>query len=635
MNAIAGVWGTGGRPAASALRGMLCALARYGPDGEDNWAKGEVALGRRAMHAVTGGALDPQPLIGGGGRFVLVADARLDNRDELAEALGIDRPLARSLADAAFILRAFERWGEECPHHLYGDYAFSIWDGARQEWFLARDALGGKPLHYFRGAGLFAFATMPKGLHALPEVPYEPDEALFARALNHLPPPSDASGYLHVRRVGPGECVTVTRDAQTVRRHWNPAPPILHLRRAADYREALREQLDRAVRVRLPETGDVASHLSAGLDSSAVAATAARLLAPQGRRVIAFTAVPREGTRERSASGRLYDEGPTAAVTAALYDNMDHVRVPGGRRGLLDALPDAFDLYEQPILNLCNRVWQDEISERASRLGLSVLLTGQMGNLTLSYSAARPLRERLQGRGAVIGEVRSLAWLLRAQDLRRIGGAIATFPGLLRRRAGLGNKPSSLLNPARLADLGASSNTPKERFPDSRRTRLAAFGRIDLANYSKGVLARWRIEERDPTADRRLVEFCLSVPDEQFRLGGVPSALARTALTDRLPRVVLRLRAKALQAVDWHAALIDPQRQLLAEAGKLAACSETERLLDLQQFRERVEAWPAHGWDEPNVAQVYRLGLLRAVSMGDFLRRAVKARSGRARAASA
>jgi asparagine synthase (glutamine-hydrolysing) len=621
VGAIAGLWCTDGRPATGPLERMLAALRPYGPDSAGRWAQDDVALGHRAMHLFAEDRSDRQPLIGGGGRFVMVGDARLDDREGLAEALGHPSSPACSTGDSEWVLRAFERWGEDCLERLYGDYAFAIWDRERRRWLLARDGMGGRPLCYFRGPRLFAFASMPRGLHALPEIPYQPDEDLLARALDLVPPDPHSTCFREISRVGMGECVTVTADGETRRRHWNPAPEPLRLSRASDYEEALRAEIDRAVRVRLPAAGNVAAHLSAGLDSGSVAATAARLMAAEGRGVVAFTAVPREGAEADGPPGRLPDEGPLAAATAALHANMEHVRVRTDGRSPLDALGWVFELCEQPILNLCNQVWRDAICEIAQSRGLPVLLTGQAGNLTLSYKASRPLRERLRARGlaGLPDEVRALAWRSGGAGL---GGLVRAIAARVRDQGQ--TQHASLVNPQRRAELGAPAETLlTRRSPDTRSERLAALRRVDLADYAKGTLARWRIDERDPTADRRLVEFCLAVPDAQFRLGGLPSSLARRAMADRLPPAVLRQRARGLQAADWHSGFADPKRELGEMAARLAECRETARLLDIARLREAIGDWPAAGWHEPGVTRLYRNALLRALSSGDFLGRAV------------
>ena len=188
MTAIAGLWRFDGRPdAAAGCARMLAAQELYGRHHGAQWSNGSVALGRRLMRTLPEDAFDRQPLIGGEGRYVLVADVRLDNRDELAEILRIPSPQAQTLCDAAILLAAIERWDEACVEHLVGDYAFALWDGKRRRLFLARDPLGQRPLHYHRGHNFFAFASMPKGLHALPDVPYAADEERIAEFLALMP----------------------------------------------------------------------------------------------------------------------------------------------------------------------------------------------------------------------------------------------------------------------------------------------------------------------------------------------------------------------------------------------------------------------------------------------------------------
>jgi asparagine synthase (glutamine-hydrolysing) len=279
MTALAGLWRFDGRPdAADGCARMLAAQELYGLHAGAQWSEGGgVALGRRLMRVLPEDAFDRQPLIGGDGRHVLIADIRLDNRDELIETLQIATAQASSLCDAAILLAAIERWDESCLEHLVGDYAFALWDGPRQRLLLARDPLGQRPLHYHRGNGFFAFASMPKGLHALPELPYALNEERIAEFLVLMPEAGTQSFFHGIERVEPGHVVTVTPSSLAARRHWQPSRRRIVLRRPEDYSEALRDLLDEAVRCRLRGAKDVGAHLSGGFDSAAVASTAARL----------------------------------------------------------------------------------------------------------------------------------------------------------------------------------------------------------------------------------------------------------------------------------------------------------------------------------------------------------------------
>src|ERR1051326_4861857 len=102
MTALAGLWRFDGRPDTSAhCARMLGAQEIYGPDAVGQWSDRGIALGRRLMRLLPEDAFDRQPLIGGNGRFVLVADLRLDNRDALLDSLQILGATATSLSDAA------------------------------------------------------------------------------------------------------------------------------------------------------------------------------------------------------------------------------------------------------------------------------------------------------------------------------------------------------------------------------------------------------------------------------------------------------------------------------------------------------------------------------------------------------
>ena len=377
MTALAGLWRFDDRPdAADGCARMLAAQELYGLHGSAQWVDGGVALGRRLMRVLPEDAFDSQPLIGSGGRYVLVADVRLDNRDELTEALRIPAPQARGLCDAAILLAAIERWDESCLERLVGDYAFALWDGARRRLLLARDPLGQRPLHYHRGNKFFAFASMPKGLHALAEVPYAPDEDRIAEFLALMPETGTQSFFRGIERVESGHVVTVTPTGLAARRHWQPSRRSVALRRPEEYSEALRDLLDQAVQCRLRGAENVGAQLSGGFDSAAVAATAARLLAPSGRRVVAFTAVPREGYDGPAPRNRIVDEGPYAAATAAQYPNMEHVLIRSHDRSPLDDLDRSFFLFDRPVLNICNHVWANSICDAARKRKLRSFLPG-------------------------------------------------------------------------------------------------------------------------------------------------------------------------------------------------------------------------------------------------------------------
>jgi asparagine synthase (glutamine-hydrolysing) len=150
---------------------MLAALHPYGPERQDCYSTDDVALGRGLFIATPEDAYDRQPLRSADGRFVVVADLRLDNREDLLAAFRLSGPDYRQQSDADLLMLAIERWQDQAFDRLVGDFAIALWDAQDGELILARDPLGERSLFYHERAGLFAFASLPKGLHALPEIP--------------------------------------------------------------------------------------------------------------------------------------------------------------------------------------------------------------------------------------------------------------------------------------------------------------------------------------------------------------------------------------------------------------------------------------------------------------------------------
>jgi asparagine synthase (glutamine-hydrolysing) len=640
MTAIAGLWRFNGRPdVADGCARMLAAQEMYGTDALGQWSEGSVTLGRRLMRLLPEDKFDCQPLTGGGGKYILVADLRLDNRDELAAALQISDATARGLCDAAILLAAFERWDDACFDRLVGDYAFALWDKERRRLLLARDPLGSRPLHYHRGKDFIAFASMPKGLHALPEVPYAPDEERIAEFLALLPEAGSRTFFKSIERVEPGHFVWIAADGGiAARRHWEPQRRIVKLASPDEYAEALRQHFDEAVRCRLRGEGDIGAHLSGGFDSATVAATAARLVTALDRKVFAFTAVPREGYDGPAPRNRFVDEGPHAAAVAALYPNMEHVLVRSQDRSPLDDLDRAFRLSDRPTLNICNVGWEYAINDAARGRKLCIMLTGQGGNMTISYNGMQLLPELIR-RGRWLRWFREARSLVGPGKMRWRGVLVQTFGGwiptpiwiwLNRLVPGGSTKVSdyTAVHPDQLRNLDLAARARERHLDlayrphkDGVAMRLWVLRRVDLGNYHKAALGGWRIDLRDPTADRRLIEFCLAVPTEQFLHDGRFKALTRRAFADRLPRVVLDENRKGYQSADWHEKLCKIRPQLAAEIDAIGDSAPAARALDVDRMRRLVANWPSGGWGRPEIVQAYRLALLRGLSSGHFLRR--------------
>ena len=100
------------------------------------------------------------------------------------KVFGIVKAASESRASArtaALILAAYLRWGDACTDHLYGDFAFAIYDPRNETVFCARDRFGSRPFYYHFAAGArFVFASEPRAILVLPQVPFALNEARIA-----------------------------------------------------------------------------------------------------------------------------------------------------------------------------------------------------------------------------------------------------------------------------------------------------------------------------------------------------------------------------------------------------------------------------------------------------------------------
>lgn len=649
MTAIFASWRFEGDQAYADLTRMGGALARFGPDGHDEWDGGGIALGRR-LKAVLPEDRSLTEVYERGRRYAVVADVHLTERDDLIDQLGLGAAAAM-MSDAAIVADAIERWDEKAFDKIYGSFAIVAWDITGKRLLLARDHLGLKPLYYRLAEEGLLVASMPAGIHAIPGVEMAPDIDQYQRVLRDVPMAPGGTVFAGINRVMPGRYVVVADKKVESLRYWTPDLTPLELPRHSDYVAGMRDLLDKAVAANLRGAGPViAAHLSAGFDSSTVVAIAAEQLAETPTRIVAYTAVPKSNDFGHLMVQHLPDEGDIAAETAAMYPNIDHVRVYPDR-GTLENLDRNASMYPAPIRNLCNLTWNDAINDLARNRGIGILLQGSMGNISISDAGIQALPE-LFAAGKLKAWFRVARGLVRNDWMRWRGviwNSVAQYVPLGMWRAiqgATGRTPSqarrfSLLRPERYDAVTEtvrqeqSSDNPFEQIDldewdrgtasnlDGRLTVLSA----DIGGFWKAQLGEWGIDCRDPTGDRRLLEFSFRIPIEHMIWDGEPRALLRTVMAGRLPKSVLDNRKRGLQSADWHDALARSADEVAHEVERMAMYDPLAELIDLDRIAELGKAMPPIGseeWRAEDVELNYRLTLLRSISVGSHMRRTAR-----------
>lgn len=580
MSGIAGFFCLDGKPADPAdLERMHASLARRGTDDGGLWQEGPAGLAQRILWTTPESLSERLPLVDAEGSLALVADARLDNRDELIASLGLQGRRPEEMPDSRLILAAYERWGEACPEKLIGDFAFAIWDARRQVLFCARDPMGVRPLYYHQQAGrVFAFASTIGTVLCLPETPRRINEVRLADHLAFLSEDRSLTFYQEVYLLPAAHCLLVGPEGLRLRRYWQPDEGYeLRLHSDEDYAEAYREVFGQAVRCRLRSAYPVGSLLSGGLDSSSIVAMARRLLAEEGRgrRLHTFSAV----FPTLAEAFPQIDERPWIEAVLAQGELEPHF-VSADRLDPLEAL--GFDDDEPAAVP---NLWLDwGCFKLAREAGLRAVLSGYDGDSAVSYGyghlaeLARSLRFR-----ALYAETNALVTRLNRPRRRllkeRVFKPLAPPLALKAWRALLRRQPPSLfpfepaVNPAFARRIGllerarALAGDGQGRFRSDRRYHCESLF-SGMLLYGVELIDRlgaaWGLEPRLPFFDRRFLEFAISLPAGQKLRLGWERYVARRAMEGILPASVQwrtgkgNLRANVRRGLSENRAALEP-----------------------------------------------------------------------------
>lgn len=563
MSGIYGIYRYDGAPVDPHwLERMKAVMAYYGPHGDSRTIEGPVGMGHLLLEVNPEDAFEKQPVRGE--RGLVVSAARLDNRDELLEAFKISPADAAQTTDGRLASLAFDRWGEEVCPHLQGDWALAAWNARERRLLLARDACGNATLYYYEGKGFIAFASALKALLALPGVVKVPDMLRLAEVLVSWQHDADLTAYKGFRRLPWPRAMTVDSVGETrTWRHWSPkGREPLTWRRDEEYEEAFLEHYTRAVRSCLRTQMPIAAELSAGRDSGSVVALAAPILAGQRRNLTAYTSVPclpPDGADHRL----LGNEWEIANATAKMAgENVQHIPIDAANYGILQGIQHILYVHDGPSHAASNHYWVQAIMETASRDGARGILSGHMGNGSVSWDGnGSALLALLQGHPAtalrLFLNAEPNVWLtLKRQVLKPL-----LMPGFVAIRSI--NPPSkywrtySALNTQLASELDldhrmrAVGHDPTFTLSPLQDFRLTYF-QPDFSiatSISAELAARHSLSFLNPTFNLVMLEFLLRVPDDQFCRRGRSSLLKRT-FGNQLPDPVLNRYRGGLQAAD-------------------------------------------------------------------------------------
>jgi asparagine synthase (glutamine-hydrolysing) len=572
MSGIIGMYERGGAPIDRALlRALTQSLAYCGPDAQDIWSNGPAGFGHTVLGTGRDSQRERQPA-SLDGRWWITADARIDCRDELLDAMKAKASdvfaSATPTSDSELILRAYATWGDDCVQHLRGDFAFAIWDAREKRMFCARDHFGLRPFYYAETGDLFLFSNVLECIRQHPEISAQLNDAAIGDFLLFgLNCDEATTTFRDIRRLPAAHSLIVSAEGLRLRRYWSP--PIegrIRYTKPEDYVEHFQFLFQAAVSDRLAD-GPTGILLSGGLDSGTVATTARDLSRITG------TA---DGTRELRAYTVVYDslkeddEGDYARQVA------DFLKIPIRLIAMDEIQP--FDRWDDPEIHWPEPVDDPFFAGLFKQFGTvaedcRVVFSGE-GSDNLMHFQMWPYVKSM---------VREREWLELAKNLPRyMSIRPSPLPGVRRRiKSFMSGNATTPAFPKWLAPDFARRLNLKERarewsalpavqphpvLPQAHASlSLPQWG--DLFEKEHSGLTRCRVEVRHPFLDLRIVNFLLALPPfphffdknllREATAGRLPESVRRRPKTpftaQPLRNFIERNGGKSLNEVNWDA----------------------------------------------------------------------------------
>jgi asparagine synthase (glutamine-hydrolysing) len=282
MCGICGELTFNGDPAGVSLAAMMQRMWSRGPDAGGAFSQDRVAFGHRRLSIIDLAAASAQPMIDPELGLAVVFNGCIYNFRELRSELAGKGYRFFSQGDTEVILKAYKEWGPRCVERFYGMFAFAIWERDSGRVVLARDRLGVKPLYYAERPGRFRFASTLPALLAAGDVDTAIDPAALHHYLSwHAVVPAPMTILKGVRKLAPATICTIEPDGRRREEtYWQLEVGPRAVDRAlseAEWREAVRDAMRKAVDRRRVADVPVGVLLSGGLDSSLLVAILARL----------------------------------------------------------------------------------------------------------------------------------------------------------------------------------------------------------------------------------------------------------------------------------------------------------------------------------------------------------------------
>jgi len=347
------------------LKRMGSVSEHRGPDQSGTYIDKNVCLGHKRLSIIDLSVKGKQPILNENGSVVIVCNGEIYNFQELKKRLE-EKHKFISKTDSETVLHAYEELGADCLKYFNGMFGFAIWNSNKKKLFMAVDRVGIKPIYYIKIKDKFLFASEIKSLLQYEEIKREVNEKALTKYLTFRYSPDNETLFKNIKKLEPGHYLIYDAKNKTtkIKKYWDIYNIDPKNYSESYYRKMTLKLLKDSVKKRLVSDVPLGTHLSGGLDSSAIVA----LMSGLNKDVETFTV-------EFEGEG-FYNESKYASIVADYFSTNHHpLKV---KADAAEILPKAIWHLDEPVSD--PTIIAQYLISQLTKKHVTVILNGEGGD---------------------------------------------------------------------------------------------------------------------------------------------------------------------------------------------------------------------------------------------------------------
>lgn len=536
--------------------------------------------------------------------YTFIADAIVYNREKLIDKFNIDCSEC-DFSDSDLIIDTYKKAKYDTASLINGDFAFVIYDHEKKEAYICRDHVGKQALYYYFKDGILIFSslmdTIVEYLSSI-DIDVTKNEEWMANflALNSLVNQHDIKStiYNEIFLVKPATYMVFSEDKCTENLYWDlKNVKKLKFKSDKEYVDNFLEIFKESVVKRLNVNRKVAIKISGGLDSTSVAALAAIELKKTKKELLAYNfSYDKKYKFDDMPNYLVADEMEYVNELAKSHSNIIVESTSCEDKSSLDDIDNFINCLEQPYKIIENLYWGNDLAIKARDAGCDVLLSGQYGNITISFgdfnSLARTLfRENIFTFFKELNSYSKKYGASRKFVVKNFLKSIAkknscSFENSIINKSLIKKYKLEEVYQRKRLNMQGGFMASKKHIEEKRGffVDLSYLGVVE----SKMALMTG-IADRDPTRDKDLIEFCVSIPNNQYIRNGEDRYLIRRAMKGFLSDYIrTNYKKKGVQSVDWANRVYDKKENLQFEVSNLLDNKNIEQYINMEMVKNLI-----------------------------------------------